>query len=75
MTVVDQDGKETSHCPPVTLAIESGPGEFPTGPSITFAPDSDIAIRDGKAAMEFRSYHAGQNRDSRHVARLEGRDD
>jgi hypothetical protein len=35
------------NCPPVTLAVESGPGEFPTGPSITFAPDSDIVIRDG----------------------------
>jgi hypothetical protein len=46
----------------VTLTIEEGPGEFPTGPSITFAPDSDIAIRDGKAAIEFRSYHAGQTR-------------
>jgi hypothetical protein len=44
----------------VTLAIESGPGEFPTGPSITFAPDSDIAIRDGAAAMEFRSYFSGK---------------
>jgi hypothetical protein len=44
----------------VTLAIESGPGEFPTGPSITFAPDSDITIRDGQAAMEFRSYYAGK---------------
>jgi len=40
LTVVDSDGKPISNCPPVTLAIESGPGEFPTGPSITFAPDS-----------------------------------
>ena len=60
VTVVDKDGKAISNCPPVTLAIESGPGEFPTGPSITFAPDSDIAIRDGMAAMEFRSYYAGK---------------
>jgi hypothetical protein len=44
----------------VTLTIESGPGEFPTGPSITFEPDSDITIRDGMAAMEFRSYYAGK---------------
>ncbi len=36
------------------------PGEFPTGPSITFAPDSDIAIRDGEAAIEFRSCYAGR---------------
>ncbi len=60
VTVVDQDGTPLSNCPPVTLAIESGPGEFPTGPSITFEPDADIAIRDGMAAMEFRSYFAGE---------------
>ena len=61
VTVVDAAGKAISNCPPVTLTIESGPGEFPTGPSITFAPDSDIAIRDGQAAISFRSYHAGKS--------------
>ncbi len=60
VTVVDKDGNALNNCSPVTLAIESGPGEFPTGPSITFAPDSDITIRDGQAAMEFRSYYAGK---------------
>jgi hypothetical protein len=60
VTVLDSDGNAISDCPPVTLAIVSGPGEFPTGPSITFAADSDIVIRDGQAAMEFRSYHAGR---------------
>ena len=60
VTVVDNDGKALSNSPPVTLAIDSGPGEFPTGPSITFDPDSDITIRDGQAAIEFRSYHAGK---------------
>ena len=60
VTVVDKDGKAINNCPPVTLTIESGPGEFPTGPRITFAPDSDIAIRDGEAAIEFRSYYAGK---------------
>ncbi len=60
VTVVDKDSNAISNCPPVTLTVESGPGEFPTGPSITFAPDSDIAIRDGQAAMEFRSYYAGK---------------
>lgn len=60
VTVVDKDGNAISDCPTVTLTIESGPGEFPTGPSITFAPDSDIAIRDGQAAIEFRSYHGGK---------------
>ncbi len=61
VTVVDKDGKPLSNCPPVTLTVESGPGEFPTGPSITFAPDSDITIRDGQAAMEFRSYYSGES--------------
>ena len=60
VTVVDKNGTPINNCPPATLAIESGPGEFPTGPSITFAPDSDITIRDGEAAMEFRSYFAGK---------------
>ena len=62
VTVVDQAGKALSNSPPVTLTIEFGPGEFPTGPMITFAPDSDIVIRDGQAAIEFRSYYAGQTR-------------
>jgi hypothetical protein len=60
VTVVDASGKALSNSPPVTLTIESGPGEFPTGPAIAFAPDSDIAIRDGQAAMEFRSYNSGK---------------
>src|SRR5665213_1897175 len=60
VTVVDKDGTAISNCPPVTLAVESGPGEFPTGPSITFASDSDITMRDGETAMEFRSYFAGK---------------
>jgi len=61
VTVVDANGKALSNSPPVTLTIVSGPGEFPTGPSITFAPDSDIAIRDGMAAIEFRSYYGGKS--------------
>jgi hypothetical protein len=59
VTVVDADGNPLTNCPPVTLTILSGPGEFPTGRAITFAPDSDIAIRDGQAAIEFRPYAAG----------------
>jgi len=59
VTVLDGDGKPVSNSPDVTLSIESGPGEFPTGPAITFRTNSDIAIRDGQAAMEFRSYYAG----------------
>jgi beta-galactosidase len=66
VTVQDKEGKPISNSPPVTFTIESGPGEFPTGRSIAFNPpskdpQSDIAIRDGQAAIEFRSYHGGQS--------------
>jgi hypothetical protein len=62
---MDANGKWISNSPPVTFTIEYGPGEFPTGRSITFNPHSkdpasDIAIRDGLAAIEFRSYFAGK---------------
>jgi hypothetical protein len=60
VTVLDADGRRISNSPPVTLTVASGPGEFPTGPSITFATDSEIMIVDGQAAMEFRSYYAGK---------------
>lgn len=60
VTILDADGHELSNSPKVTLRVVSGPGEFPTGRSITFAPDSDIRIMDGKAAIEFRSYFAGE---------------
>lgn len=60
VTVLDAQGQELSNNVPVTLTLVSGPGEFPTGPSITFEPGSDIAILDGKAAIEFRSYYAGK---------------
>ncbi|MGC4074899.1 MAG: glycoside hydrolase family 2 TIM barrel-domain containing protein [Nibricoccus sp.] len=60
ITVLDHEGNSVNACPPVTLTIESGPGEFPTGREITFVVDSDIPIRDGSAAIDFRSYHAGE---------------
>jgi beta-galactosidase len=59
VSVLDAQGKPISNSPPVTLSVEQGPGEFPTGRSITFNPGSDISIRDGMAAIEFRSYFAG----------------
>jgi hypothetical protein len=60
VSVLDKDGKQLSNSPDVTLQIVSGPGEFPTGTSITFGNTSDIYIRDGKAAIEFRSYYGGE---------------
>lgn len=64
VTVVDSAGKPISNNVAVTLTITSGPGEFPTGTSITFTPPgkgsaSDIAILDGQAAIEFRTYYSG----------------
>jgi len=63
-TVLDAKGKHISNNVPVKLSIVSGPGAFPTGTSINFAAPStteasDIAIRDGQCAIEFRSYYAG----------------
>lgn len=60
VSVLDKDGKQLSNSPDVTLQIVSGPGEFPTGNSITFSNTADIYIRDGKAAIEFRSYYGGK---------------
>ena len=62
VSIVDAQGKRLSNTAPVTLTIESGPGIFPTGKSLTFEPDADNkpAIRDGQAAVEFRSYFAGK---------------
>jgi hypothetical protein len=58
--VVDSAGAHISDSPPVTLKIDSGPGSFPTGAEIPFLKASQIPIVDGVAAIEFRSYHAGQ---------------
>jgi beta-galactosidase len=61
VTVVDAAGKALSNSPDVTFELASGPGEFPTGSSIKFSSNSDIAIRDGKAAIEFRTYYSGKS--------------
>lgn len=58
--VADASGRQVANAVPVTLAVESGPGEFPTGKSITFTPGTDIDLVDGCAAIEFRSYYAGK---------------
>lgn len=58
--VQDEAGRVISNSPDVTMTVVSGPGEFPTGRSITFGADSDIRIADGKAAIEFRSYYSGR---------------
>jgi len=60
VSVMDKNDQQLSNSPDVTLKIVSGPGEFPTGRSITFSNKSDIFIGDGKAAIEFRSYYGGK---------------
>jgi len=52
--------------------LHPAPGEFPNRPGDRVrSKSSDIAIRDGEAAMEFRFLLFRQNRDSRHVARTQ----
>ena len=71
--ICDRNGVQLSNSQPVTLRIVSGPGEFPTGRSITFTPPTatnwkersaedkcDIRIMDGIAAIALHSYHAGE---------------
>ncbi|BCU77805.1 glycoside hydrolase family 2 TIM barrel-domain containing protein [Luteolibacter sp. LG18] len=58
-TIVDDQGHHLSNSPPLELTIVSGPGEFPTGPSIRFENGSDIRIQDGQAAIAFRAWQAG----------------
>lgn len=60
VSVCDATGRELSACPDVTFSVAEGPGEFPTGSSITFSHDSDIYIHEGKAAIALRSYYAGE---------------
>jgi len=61
VTVQDEAGRALSNSPDVTLTIISGPGKFPTGRSIRFSYKSMVAIRDGQAAITFRSYFAGKS--------------
>lgn len=59
VTVLGADGKPVNNSPPVELSVVKGPGEFPTGPDISFESGSDIRILDGQAAITLRSYYAG----------------
>lgn len=57
--VLDDKGNVVVASPDVTLVIKKGPGELPTGRSMTFSRDSDIRILDGMAAITMRAYEAG----------------
>lgn len=57
VTVKDADGNWVNEEPEVVFEITDGPGIFPTGKTMKFKPGD--SMRDGKAAIEFRSYYAG----------------
>ncbi len=57
VTVVDEAGNWVNNEPSVTFEVIEGPGFFPTGKTMNFKPGD--SMRDGKAAIEFRSYYAG----------------
>jgi hypothetical protein len=59
VTVQDAAGNWLNNSPSVTLEVMGGPGVFPTGKRIVFGTSGDPIIRDGKAAIAFRSYYAG----------------
>jgi hypothetical protein len=59
VSVLDADGRQLSNNATVTLTIVDGPGQFPTGRSITFAPGTDIRMDEGMAAIALRAYYAG----------------
>ena len=58
--VQNASGVRISNTPDITLTDSSGLGVFPTGSSITFTGGAlEKGVRDGQAAIEFRSYKAG----------------
>ena len=53
-------GVRISNSPDITLTDKSGLGMFPTGSAITFSGGAlEKGVREGQAAIEFRSYKAG----------------
>jgi hypothetical protein len=58
--VEDASGKWLSNSPDITFTDKSGLGSFPTGSTITFkGGEREKGVRNGQAAIEFRSYNAG----------------
>lgn len=58
VTMKDKNDQWVNQTQEVTLEVVSGPGVFPGGKEYTFIPNK--TIRDGKAAIEFRSYYSGE---------------
>jgi beta-galactosidase len=57
VTMRNASGAWVNNSRAVTLTVTSGPGILPGGTSYTFSPGTQVF--DGKAAIEFRSSHAG----------------
>jgi hypothetical protein len=60
VTMVDENGNWVNDNKAVTIKVMEGNGIFPTGKEYKFIPD--LTIQDGKAAIEFRSYYAGETK-------------
>ncbi len=58
--LLGKDGMPVDDALPIQLHI-SGPGEFPTGKSITFRPGSAIRLAAGAGAICFRSAWSGES--------------
>lgn len=57
VTVEDDNGTWLNDEIAITLEVIDGPGIFPTGKTMEFVPGD--SMRDGKCAIEFRSYYPG----------------
>lgn len=60
VTMIDNKGDWVNENKEVTLKVIEGNGVFPTGKEYKFIPG--LTIQDGKAAIEFRSYYAGETK-------------
>ncbi|MEG1287215.1 MAG: NPCBM/NEW2 domain-containing protein [Clostridium sp.] len=58
VTMVDDEGNWVNDSKNVTLQVVDGPGVFPTGKTYEFKVGD--TMRDGKAAIEFRSFFSGE---------------
>lgn len=61
VSLVDKDRRIISNRIDVQLTVTDGAGYFPTGPSMSFSPDTDSFL-DGQCAVEFRTYYNGINK-------------
>lgn len=58
VTMKDEEGNWVKDSRNVVLRVVEGPGVFPTGKEYEFKVDN--TMRDGKAAIEFRSFFSGE---------------